>query len=80
VLVDLGVSKVDVPNSVTNLNKTLTFEWCVVRCGPKTNMKEDTGLEEIGLHAQNMITILGSLHNIIRGAYMIIQRTRESSH
>ena len=29
-------SKVDVPNTITYLNWTPTFEWYVVRCGSRT--------------------------------------------
>ena len=53
--------KVDVPNSVTYLNWTPILEWYVVRCGSKSRNQKDLCLEEIRLHAQNMITILGSI-------------------
>jgi hypothetical protein len=35
-------------------------------------LSKDMCLEEIGLHAQNMITILGSIVNRIGGTYMTI--------
>ena len=35
-------------------------------------ISEDMCLEEIGLHAQNLITILGSRVNRIGGTYMTI--------
>ena len=41
------------------------FEWRVVKCGCKSRHQKDLCLEEIGLHAQNLLTILGfkSHHN-----------------
>ena len=58
--------KVDVPNLVTYLNWTPTFEWCMVWCGSKNGYQEDMCLKEFGPHAQNMITILDSIIHIIR--------------
>ena len=54
---------------------TPIFERCVVRFGSKnrhsTGLKKDIMcLKEIGSHAQNMLTILGSIVNIIGGIYM----------
>ena len=37
------------------------YEWYVVRCGSKNGHQNDMCLKEIGLHAQNMLTILGSM-------------------
>ena len=59
--------KADVPNLVTYLYQTPIFEWYVVRCGSKNRYQNDLCLKEIGLHAQNMVTILGSTVNIIGG-------------
>ena len=48
----------DIPDSVTYLNQIPLFECCVVRCGSKNRYQEGiTSLNEIGLHAQNMITV-----------------------
>ena len=44
------------------LNTTLVFEWFVVECGSKNGYQK-----EIGLDAQNLITILNSIVLIIRG-------------
>ena len=35
------------------------FEWDVVRCGSKNGHQNDTCLKELGLCAQNMLTIIG---------------------
>ena len=55
------------PNLVTALNWTPIFEWYVIRCGFKNGYQKDMYLIEIGLRAQNMIPILGSIVNIIGG-------------
>ena len=48
------------PNSITYLHQTPIFEWYVARCGPKNGYQKDIMcLKEIGLRAQNMLTILG---------------------
>ena len=62
---DFLEAKVDVPNSVVYLNQTSIFEWYMVWCGFKNGYQNDMCLKEIGIHAQNMITILGSIvrHN-----------------
>ena len=58
-------SKVEIPNSDTLLHRTPKFEWFVVWCGSKNgHQKGITCSKEIGVHAQNMITILGSIVNI----------------
>ena len=57
--------KANVPNSFTHLTQTTIFEWYVVCCGFKNGRQKYTCLKEIGLHAQDMITILGSIFNII---------------
>ena len=69
---DLAVSTVDNLYSVTFLSRTLIFECCVVRCGSNNRYQKDMCLKEIGLHAQNIRTILGSTVNIIGGTYMTI--------
>ena len=63
---------VDVPNLITYLTCTPIFEWYVVWCGYKNEYKKDMCLKEIGLHAQNMITILSFTINMIGGTYMTI--------
>ena len=58
--------KVDMPNSVTYLNRTPIFEWYVDWCGSRNRCQKDNMyLQEIGLHAQKMITILSSTVNTI---------------
>ena len=48
----------------------------MVRCGSKNEYKKDACLKEIGLCAQNMVTILGSLHYMIGGdLYMHLSLT-----
>ena len=56
--------KVDLPNLVTYLDWTPIFEWYVVICDSKNRYETDMCLKEIGLRAQNMITIfrLNSQH------------------
>ena len=44
----------------------------MVRCGYKNGGKKDRCMKEIGLHAQNMITILDSIVNVIAETYMTI--------
>ena len=39
-------------------------------CGSKNGHQIDMGSKEIGLCAQNMLTILGSVANIIWGTYV----------
>ena len=53
------VSKVRGPNLVTHLKRAPKFE-----CESKHGHQED---EEIGLRAQRLLTILGSIDNIIVG-------------
>ena len=48
---------------VTFSIRTAIFEWCVVRCGCRTDTK--LGIKK--RCAQNVSTILGSLVNIIGG-------------
>ena len=55
----LSSSKLDVPNSVTYLNRSPMFEWYVVGCDfPKSDTKLiNTHLKEIGLRVLNMMTM-----------------------
>ena len=55
------------PNLVTHRNWTPTFEWCVVQCDSKTKYQNDMCIKVTRLRAQNMITFLGSIVNIIWG-------------
>lgn len=48
-------------------HRTAIFEWCEVMHVSTNGHQNDTCLKEIGLHAQNMIIILGSISNIIGG-------------
>ena len=75
-LKDIILNTVDWPNLVTYLNRPPKFKWHLVWCSPKSRCpKGIMGLKEILLRAQNMITILSSIANIIggRGGYMTIQ-------
>ena len=58
-------TKVNGPNSVTDLDREPIFEWYAVRCGFKNGAQKYICLNDIGLHVQNMITILGLIINII---------------
>ena len=44
---------------------------------PRMDAKKDLCLKEIGLCAQNMITILSSIVNMIGGTYMTTSRAHE---
>lgn len=44
----------------------------MVRRDPRNGYQKDIYFKEIELRGQNMITILGSLVNILDGTYMII--------
>ena len=50
---------------VTSSNQTIVYEWCVVRCGGKNKHHTTCVLNEIGLCAHIMLTILGSIVNTI---------------
>ena len=41
------------------------LEWCVVRCGSKHGHHKNMCLENTGLNAQDLLTILASIVNII---------------
>ena len=58
-------NKVDMPNSIIYLNYTPIFGWYVVSFSSNKNFQKDTCLKEIGLRAQETITILGSLIIVI---------------
>lgn len=47
--------------SVTFLNRAPIFEWC----DSKTGSQKDMCFNKIELHAQNTITVLGSIVNIL---------------
>ena len=68
-------SKVDRCLSDIAVTWTPIFEWYVVRCGSKNgHQKGIMCFKEIGLHAPNVLTILGSIVNIITGkTYMIME-------
>ena len=46
------------------------FEWYVVMCVSKNEHEKNMCSKEIGLRAQNILTILNLLINKIRGAFM----------
>ena len=48
---------------------TLIFEWCVVRRESKNGHQKDMCLKEIELCVQNMLTIIGSIIDMIGGLY-----------
>lgn len=49
------------PNSVGYLNWTPIFDWDVIKCSSKNKCKKNMYLEEVGVRAQNMVTILRCL-------------------
>ena len=58
---------INVPNLVSYLNQTPIFEWYVVWCGSKNEYQNyNVCLQEIGLRAQNVITILSSIVSMIK--------------
>ena len=59
--------KVDVVNSITYPSWTPIYEWYVVRCDSKDRGHKGMCLKEIELCAQNTITILSSIFDIIGG-------------
>jgi hypothetical protein len=54
-------------DSVSYIDQTSIFEWFVVRCASWNGRHKDICLKEIGLCAHNMLTIMGSIINIIGG-------------
>ena len=68
------------PNSVTSLNRRPVFKWVIwLGVAPTTDAKK-TCSKEIGLCAQNMTTILGSIVNIIVGGSICPLDERENFH
>ena len=65
----LKLYKVSRPFMVTFFNRTALWSGCVVRWGSKYAHQKDMCLE-IGQRAQNLLTILGSIVNIIGGIYV----------
>ena len=59
--------KVVVPTSNTTIIWTPIVEWYVVRCVSKNGQQKERCVNEIGLHAQNMLIILGLIVNMIKG-------------
>ena len=45
----------------------------MVRCGSKDGHQKDVCLKEIGLRAQTIITVLGSVVNLPGGTYTTIE-------
>ena len=64
--------KLDVPNSVNYLNQIPIFEWYGVWFGSKNRYQIDMGLKEVGPHAQNVITMPGSITILIGETHMTI--------
>jgi hypothetical protein len=64
--------KVNNPYLVVFLIRSPTFEWYVVWCGIKNEYQKFICLNEVGLRAQNMITILDARTNVMEGTYMPI--------
>lgn len=65
----IGVHKVDMFNSATNLNWTIVFEWYVVKVRLWERIPKKMCLKEIGLCTQIIITYLGSVVNTIEAIY-----------
>ena len=61
------LAKLDVPTSVTQLNRTPISEWYVVRCGSNNGYLRDMCSKDIGLRVQNVMTVLSLIVNIIDG-------------
>ena len=49
------------------LNRTPIFSLCVIGCGSKDGYLEHTCSKEIGRCVQNLLTVLCSIANLIRG-------------
>ena len=54
---DHEAPKIDVSNSITHLNQTPMIEWYVFKCDCTSKHQKDMCLNEIGLHAQDVVTI-----------------------
>ena len=64
--------EVDVPKSVTYLNRPPRFEWYVVRYGSKNKYQKNICLKRIILFVHKLITTLGSMINTIEKTYITI--------
>ena len=58
------VGEASIPNLVTCSNWTPIYERCAIRCGSKNTHQDDMLWEEIGLCAQNLSIVLGSVINM----------------
>ena len=56
-----------IPLKLPLVPMTPIFEWYEDRCGSVNWHKKNTCSKDIGLHVQNMLTILGSIVNIFEG-------------
>ena len=65
------------PYLITYLHRTLIFEWDVVWHGSKNGYRKETCSKEIGLRAQNMITILNPIVNVIEGGGWVMSMGME---
>lgn len=66
-LQQMSLHKVDNPYLVSFVIRTPIYKWYVIWCGFKNRYQKDVCSNEIGLHAQNWTTFLGSIVNIIGG-------------
>lgn len=48
------------PNWITHFKWTPIFKWYVVMCGLKNQHQNDIYINEVGLHTQKVLTIVGS--------------------
>ena len=53
------------PKLLTYLKWTPIFKWYVVRGGSKSSYKKDMCGKEVGIHAQNTMSILNPIVHII---------------
>jgi hypothetical protein len=65
---------------VNFLNMTPIFEWHMVWCGPKNGHHTNICVKEIEQHAQNMITVLNTIVNIMRRVNITISNMHENLH
>lgn len=65
--------KVSGPNLDTYLEYASIFEWGVVMCRSKNGHKKDACLLKIGLQVELLLTNVGSVVNIMRETYIIVQ-------
>ena len=70
------VIKIDMPDLITHLNRTPIFEWHVVWCIYQMGYQKDMPLIEIGLRDQHMISIIGSIVNMVDETYMYVKLTQ----